>query len=168
MVSAIPKPRPSRRPLRGRLEDGTANPIDTHVGNRIRERRMLCGLTQNELGDQVGIAFQQVQKYERGANRISAGRLYSLACVLGCSPSHFFEGMDAGVAASSPASLAAGATAQQPVESLAQRGESLKFIRSLNAISNDVVRKAYTNLLCQLALTATIGDAPNQSHLAAE
>jgi transcriptional regulator with XRE-family HTH domain len=66
--------------------------VDAHVGQKIRTRRNLLGLSQTELADAAGITFQQVQKYERGANRVGAGRLMQFSEALGVSPSYFFEG----------------------------------------------------------------------------
>lgn len=71
-----------------------ANPVDAHVGYRVRLRRMLIGMSQERLGDLLGLTFQQVQKYERGINRIGAGRLYEVAEILGVPISFFYEGMD--------------------------------------------------------------------------
>lgn len=70
-------------------------PIDVHVGSRIGARRKLLQLSQKELADRLGITFQQVQKYEKGVNRIGAGRLYSIANILGVSIDYFYEDMDA-------------------------------------------------------------------------
>ena len=67
------------------------SPVDAHIGSRIRLRRMIMGMSQAQLGAAVGIAFQQVQKYERGVNRVSASRLYDLALTLGVPVSFFFE-----------------------------------------------------------------------------
>ena len=72
------------------------NPIDVHVGARLRLRRTLLGFSQEKLGESVGITFQQLQKYERGANRISASRLFNLAQVLGVSVGFFFDDMSFG------------------------------------------------------------------------
>ena len=69
------------------------NEIDLHVGNRLRRRRRLMGLTQQQLGDQVGIRFQQIQKYECGANRVSASRLFELSEALCVPVQHFYEGL---------------------------------------------------------------------------
>ena len=79
------------RSTRGRLDDGSANPIDVHVGARIRLRRTLLGMSQEKLGECLGLTFQQVQKYEKGANRISASRLYFTAKILGVPVQFFFE-----------------------------------------------------------------------------
>ncbi|MCH9765099.1 MAG: helix-turn-helix transcriptional regulator [Alphaproteobacteria bacterium] len=67
------------------------NPIDTHVGSRVRMRRMLLGMSQEKLGDHLGLTFQQVQKYEKGVNRIGASRLYDMARVLGVPVQFFYE-----------------------------------------------------------------------------
>ncbi|GAA6192016.1 transcriptional regulator [Phaeobacter gallaeciensis] len=70
------------------------HPVDVHVGKRVRHRRWLIGMTQQQLAEQVGIKFQQIQKYETGANRISASRLWDIADALDVSVSFFFEGLD--------------------------------------------------------------------------
>ena len=83
-------------PARGELKV-MKNPIDVHVGQRLRQRRWMLGLTQQELANTVGVKFQQIQKYESGINRMSAGRLWDIAKALGVSADYFFEGLDAGV-----------------------------------------------------------------------
>lgn len=70
------------------------HPVDAHVGKRIRHRRWMIGMTQQQLADKVGIKFQQIQKYETGMNRVSASRLWDIADALGVSISFFFEGLD--------------------------------------------------------------------------
>lgn len=72
-----------------------ANAIDMHVGKRLRRRRRLLGLTQEQLGEAIGIRFQQIQKYECGANRVTASRLYELAVALNVPVNYFFEGLQA-------------------------------------------------------------------------
>lgn len=67
--------------------------IDAHVGNQIKARRVMVGMNQTDLGKVAAITFQQVQKYERGANRIAAGHLYLFAEALGCTPNDFFDGL---------------------------------------------------------------------------
>ncbi|MCB1398210.1 MAG: helix-turn-helix transcriptional regulator [Rhodobacter sp.] len=69
------------------------HPVDVHVGKRIRHRRWMVGMTQQQLADSVGIKFQQIQKYETGMNRVSASRLWDIARTLGVSISFFFEGL---------------------------------------------------------------------------
>ena len=72
--------------------------VDVHVGTRIRHRRWLVGMTQQQLADQVGIKFQQIQKYETGANRVSASRLWDISRALDVPVSFFFDGLAAGCA----------------------------------------------------------------------
>ena len=70
------------------------HPVDVHVGKRVRHRRWMLGMTQQQLADKVGIKFQQIQKYETGMNRISASRLWDISDALGVPISFFFEGLD--------------------------------------------------------------------------
>ncbi|MFC3057855.1 helix-turn-helix domain-containing protein [Paenirhodobacter populi] len=70
------------------------HPVDAHVGKRIRHRRWMTGVTQQQLADRVGIKFQQIQKYETGMNRVSASRLWDIAHALGVTVSFFFEGFN--------------------------------------------------------------------------
>ena len=88
--------------VRGRLSDGTPNPIDLHVGSRVRMRRSLLGMSQERLAAELGITFQQVQKYERGLNRIGASRLWDLAQVLDVNVDFFYQGIDSAVSNQSP------------------------------------------------------------------
>ncbi|MCV2865221.1 helix-turn-helix domain-containing protein [Albidovulum sediminicola] len=74
------------------------HPVDVHVGKRVRHRRWMVGMTQQQLAEKVGIKFQQIQKYETGMNRISASRLWDIAEALSVPISFFFEGLDSGVA----------------------------------------------------------------------
>ena len=71
-----------------------AHPVDVHVGQRVRQCRGLAGMTQQQLGDRVGIRFQQIQKYEAGTNRISASRMWEIAATMEVPVSFFFEGLD--------------------------------------------------------------------------
>ena len=87
---------------RGRLPDGQPNPIDTHVGQRMRLRRNLLGLSQEKLASLLGLTFQQVQKYERGMNRISCSRLWDISQVLDVPVDFFFQDMDKSVTNQSP------------------------------------------------------------------
>jgi transcriptional regulator with XRE-family HTH domain len=76
----------------GQVAKKVPNPIDRHVGSRVRMRRMMLGMSQEKLGDALGLTFQQVQKYEKGANRIGASRLQQISQILQVSVSFFFEG----------------------------------------------------------------------------
>jgi len=73
---------------------GTPSPVDIHVGSRVRLQRTLLGLSQEKLGEAVGLTFQQIQKYERGANRIGASRLHEFSQILDVPVSFFFDGLD--------------------------------------------------------------------------
>lgn len=72
------------------------HPVDVHVGKRVRQRRWMIGMTQQQLAEQVGIKFQQIQKYETGMNRVSASRLWDIADALGVQVSFFFDGLEQG------------------------------------------------------------------------
>lgn len=71
----------------------TADNIDAHIGSRVRLRRLTAGITQEQLGTALGVTFQQVQKYEKGTNRIGAGRLYRISRILGVPVSYFYDGL---------------------------------------------------------------------------
>ena len=92
----------TKRSSRGRTPTGQPNPIDVHVGNRIRLRRTLLGLSQEKLASLLGLTFQQVQKYERGMNRVGASRLWDIGKVLEVPIEFFYEDMDSNVAKQSP------------------------------------------------------------------
>jgi transcriptional regulator with XRE-family HTH domain len=79
-----------------------ANEVDKHVGQRIRARREVLKISQGRLGRHLGVTFSQVQKYEKGSNRIGAGRLYQIASFLGVTPNYFFEGLNAADAVPMP------------------------------------------------------------------
>ena len=87
---------------RGRMPDGRPNPIDIHVGKRIKLRRLALNLSQETLAELLGITFQQIQKYENGDNRISASRLWDCACVLDVPVQFFFQDIDAETCMQSP------------------------------------------------------------------
>lgn len=76
------------------LDLDAPDPIDIHVGKLLRARRLAAGVTQQDLGDMLGVSFQQIQKYETGSNRISASKMYKAARALGLAPSAFFEGLE--------------------------------------------------------------------------
>lgn len=109
------------------------HPVDLHVGARIRLRRRLLGITQQGLADSLGVTFQQVQKYERGANRVSASRLWLMARLLGVPVAFFFEGLPP--AGDAPAGPAAGA-AEMPLD-----GDAAALLRSFCAIPPEQRRR---------------------------
>jgi transcriptional regulator with XRE-family HTH domain len=149
---------------RGRKSSGRAaaaghpNPIDVHVGSRVRLRRTLLGMSQEKLGEAIGLTFQQVQKYERGANRIGSSRLFDLSRVLDVPIAYFFEDMQPGVAERSPSRLKGLAeTKPEPFEPdpLAKR-ETLELVRAYYRINDPAVRKRLFELTKSLA---NAGDA---------
>ncbi len=89
MATIKAKPVKQTGPGRSRAQD-----VDRHVGARMRERRIMLGLTQQQMAELIGVTYQQAHKYEKGINRIAAGRLYTIAHALGVDVSYFFEGMD--------------------------------------------------------------------------
>jgi len=91
------------------------HPVDAHVGKRIRHRRWMIGMTQQQLAERVGIKFQQIQKYETGMNRVSASRLWDIADVLDVQIAFFFEGFDSDAAAAAEADPMADKEAMQLV-----------------------------------------------------
>ena len=112
-----------------------AHPVDVHVGKRIRHRRWLIGMTQQQLAEQVGIKFQQIQKYETGANRVSASRLWDIADSLGVPVSFFFEGLQDGDKAAAPK--------QAVPEDLMGDKEALDLVRSYYAIPENQRRRLF-------------------------
>ena len=111
------------------------HPVDVHVGKRIRHRRWMNGTTQQQLAEQVGIKFQQIQKYETGMNRVSASRLWDIATVLNVPVSFFFEGLDA------EAQTDAGKT-DMPGDILTDK-EALELLRSYYAIPENQRRRLF-------------------------
>ena len=131
-----------RRGRRGRRTG--PHPVDIHVGSRVRMRRTLLGMSQEKLGDALGLTFQQVQKYERGANRVGASRLFEISRVLDVPVSFFFEEMPAETASLSMLS-AGGSGAAEEIEEferdpLAKR-ETLELVRAYYRIADPRVRK---------------------------
>ena len=118
-----------------RFGHGTGNPhpVDVRVGARVQQRRVLLGMTQTNLGDAIGLTFQQVQKYERGANRIGAGRLCDLARVLDVSIDYFFEDMPPEVAAIPSAAKERGKAKKLPgyEPDIMVKRETLEFVRGI-------------------------------------
>ena len=141
------------RRMKKRLPPGVPNPVDIHVGSRVRLRRTLLGLSQEKLGDAVGLTFQQIQKYERGANRIGASRLFQLSRILDVPISFFFEDLPSGL------TTAEGQVAQglrerdhktlEP-DPLARR-ETLELVRAYYRIADPKVRKRLFELTKSLA-----------------
>ena len=110
--------------------------IDKHIGQRVRERRIVLGLNQTKLADGLGISFQQIQKYENGHDRIAAGRLYGCAQLLDVPPEYFFEGLE-------------GSDSGTPDET--RSDEAMKLARAYYCISNPTERLHVRQLVQVLA-----------------
>lgn len=144
-----------RRP--GRPRTGKPNPVDVHVGSRVRLRRTLLGLSQEKLAGAVGLTFQQIQKYERGANRIGASRLFQLSRVLDVPVSFFFDDMPpelTGRGAAAQPGLAEPGQARYEPDTLAKR-ETLELVRAYYRISDPQVRKKVFDLVKGLGAADT-------------
>ena len=136
---------------------GKPNPVDVHVGSRVRLRRTLLGLSQEKLGDALGLTFQQVQKYERGANRIGASRLFDLSRVLDVPVSFFFDDMSPDMPTKKPPAdldLDDMASGGFDVDPMARR-ETLELVRAYYRIRDPLVRKRVFELAKALA---NVGD----------
>ena len=127
--------------------DRMPNPVDRHVGLRIRLRRKELGVSQERLADSIGLTFQQVQKYERAANRISASRLYYMSKVLGVDVPYFYEGYAETGEPSGFAELPA-ATFESD---LLQRRETIELIEAFYGIANQTLRRQMLGLVKSFA-----------------
>lgn len=137
-------------------KDGRSSPIDVHVGVRIRLRRTLLAMSQGRLGDALGLTFQQVQKYERGVNRVSASRLFDLSRVLDVPISFFFDDMPETLAANSAASQ--GSVGSSDVQSLfghdtMSRQETLELVRAYYRVSDPAQRRKLFEFIKSLGPT---------------
>jgi transcriptional regulator with XRE-family HTH domain len=146
-----------RRP--GRRKSDQPNPIDVHVGSRVRLRRNMLGLSQEKLGEAIGLTFQQVQKYERGANRIGASRLLELSAVLGVPVSFFYDETDPVHAPPVPTGFA-----ESPQEGFdsdpLHRREALELIEAYYDVRDAVVRRRLFDLAKALAAGSGAETAP--------
>ncbi len=126
------------------------NPIDVHVGNRVRMRRMLVGMSQEKLGDALGLTFQQVQKYEKGANRVSASRLYQVASTLGVPIQFFFDDMPVSTHSNQPDGFAEGNNAGMLMDFL-NSSEGFQLGRAFSTIEDANVRRRVLDLVKSLS-----------------
>ena len=138
------------------------SPVDIHVGARIRQRRTILGMSQEKLGDALRLTFQQVQKYERGTNRVSASRLYDLCRVFKVSPDYFFDGLPS-FGTASPAYQARGLAS--PVFQAAEEQAGLidkpaplapdeaELLASFSGITDPDVRRRVLDLVKSISAT---------------
>jgi transcriptional regulator with XRE-family HTH domain len=136
------------------------NPIDVHVGSRVRFRRMLLGMSQEKLGEKLGLTFQQVQKYEKGINRIGASRLFDLSQVLGVPVQFFYEEAPA----SEPQQLVPHGFAEKPAENsiveFLRSRDGLELNKAFVRISDAKARRAIVDLVRSLANDDTKDPTP--------
>ena len=126
-----------------------SRPVDAYIGSRLRLRRTLMGMSQEKLADAVGLTFQQIQKYEKGANRIGASRLYQFSRILDVPPSYFFDSMPLEI---SPQPVQFGATVAEeilPRDPLTKR-ETLELVRAYYRVTDPAVRKRLFDLVKSL------------------
>lgn len=125
------------------------NSVDVHVGSRVRLRRTMLGLSQEKLGEQLGITFQQVQKYEKGTNRIGASRLHQIATVLKSPVAFFYEGLP------EPRDMVVGGFAEQEtanyVVDFLSSTDGLQLNRAFVRIKDPKIRKRIVDLVTSLA-----------------
>jgi transcriptional regulator with XRE-family HTH domain len=130
------------------------NPIDRHVGSRVRMRRIMLGMSQEKLGDALGLTFQQVQKYEKGINRIGASRLQQISQTLDVPPSYFFEGAPSVGAASVTEQGFTGVaedSSSSYVPDFLSTPEALHLNMAFARIHDPKIRKRIVDLVCSLA-----------------
>lgn len=137
------------------------NPYDVHVGARLKACRTLAGFSQEKLGQQVNLSFQQIQKYEKGLNRIGASRLQQFAQILNVPPSYFFDGIDVNPTSQrQPAELDASAVlAAVQGDEVSQR-KSIELVRNFGRIQDPLMRNAIANLVKTVALSYEAGAEP--------
>ncbi|MFP5077681.1 helix-turn-helix domain-containing protein [Rhizobium sp. YIM 134829] len=126
------------------------NPIDIHVGSRIRLRRTMLGMSQEKLGESLGITFQQIQKYEKGTNRVGASRLQNISAILNVPVSFFFEDAPGDAAGGAPAGLSEASSSNYVVDFLSS-SEGLQLNRSFVKITDPKVRRKIVDLVKALA-----------------
>jgi len=152
-LNTVPPQR--KAPVRRRPKLDRPNPIDVHVGARVRLRRTLLGLSQEKLGEAIGLTFQQVQKYERGANRIGASRLWELSGVLDVPVQFFFGEMSQDTVTAmrqiqQSHGLVPPPAAAFEAEPMARR-ETLELVRAYYRITDSAVRRRLFELAKSLA-----------------
>ena len=131
-----------------------AHPVDVHVGGRVRLRRVFLGYSQEKLANALGLTFQQIQKYERGTNRIFASRLFHLARVLRVPVSYFYQGLSpqGETLSGGEANGEHGCSAEDGMQDLLGKTDTLKLIQAYNKITDPSVRRQI------YALVKTVGE----------
>jgi transcriptional regulator with XRE-family HTH domain len=127
------------------LQQKSPNPIDRHIGSRVRARRIMLGMSQEKLADALGLTFQQVQKYEKGVNRIGASRLLQIAGILDVGIDFFFEG--------APGLRAGGFSGNSIMAEFLTSPESNRLVRSFVGLKDDDARRKVADFVDWLAST---------------
>jgi transcriptional regulator with XRE-family HTH domain len=127
-----------------------SHPVDVFVGNKLREKRIMLGLSQDAVGKTLGLSFQQIQKYERGVNRISSSRLYEFSKILSAPVGYFFDGLDFQANDNQPSSKAAEEAAEYKYDEMYSR-ETLELMRSYYSIKDEKTRRRFADLIRSFA-----------------
>ncbi len=130
--------------------DSAPHPVDIHVGKRLRLRRTIQGLSQEVVGNAIGVTFQQIQKYERGANRMGSSRLFEFSKILKVPVSYFFDGFEAQVGEENDYMMAESSSPEFEHEQMSSR-ETMEMMRAYYKISSPRVRKSVFDLVKNLA-----------------
>jgi len=138
-------PKTAHEPPRYGRGTGIPNPIDVHVGKRVRMRRLFLGMNQETLANALGLTFQQVQKYEGGANRVSASRLSAMAEILGVPIQFFFGDLQLGDSKQTPE--------EQESRERMERPETIELVRLYYSISDVQVRQQFLEMVKAIAAT---------------
>ena len=136
------------------------NPIDKHVGSRVRMRRMMLGMSQEKLGDALGLTFQQVQKYEKGTNRIGASRLQQISLILQVPVAFFFEGAPVIVGEFQPPAGMHEAPSPAYVSDFLATSDGLSLTKAFMRIKDAKLRRRIVDLVQQIAGEETDTKAP--------
>lgn len=131
----------------------TPNPIDVHVGSRLRMRRMLIGMSQEKLGESLDVTFQQIQKYEKGSNRVSASRLFDISLILGVPVQFFFDDIKLGSDTKNSASREQ-AEAMQMIDFLSSSDGAL-LVRTFSGIEDAEIRRSIIDLVKSISDSGT-------------
>ena len=137
------------------MSQRTPDSVDRHVGSRVRRRRLIVGMSQEKLGEALGLTFQQVQKYEKGANRIGSGRLQQIALTLQVPISYFYDGQGEDGSSRSPI----------PAELVVDK-DSADLLKAFNSLADQTMRQALLNMAQAAAAARALG-VPSTSEASA-
>ena len=146
---------PAESPSERNFRITNNNAVEKHVGRRVRLRRTLLGMSQEQLGDELNITFQPIRKYERGANRVSASRLWDISQILDAPIGYFFDEMSETAIGSSPRRVASGVgvdgKGKDPAKDLMARRETLELVRAYCSTEDTSLRKRAADIVRSIA-----------------